>query len=228
MSPTYEGKDYCLDAWIAQVSKLTYKNRTHLIIDNSPTLDYYNKLKVKLEPLGFKVVRVERGNNSREALARAQNFARKMALEEGYDYLFSLESDIFPPTNVIEGLMAWGKDVVTGLYLIGDKNIAQVPCITLPQYHEYANVWGTRLLKPEEFNDYLQKGLKQVQAGGMGVCLMSRRALLIQPFMYDSRFKGHSDIYFFSKMQASRIPVWVDTDMVCDHQNSNWSTVKDR
>lgn len=228
---TYAGKDYCLDEWLGYVKKLSYPNKRHIIIDNSnDNLVYYNKLKEKLTPLGIEVYHIERGNNSREAIARGQNFARKIALEEGYDYLFSLESDIMCPPNIIESLMAWGVDIVTGLYLLGDKHDAKVriPCITVPEFHKELGAFGTRLLRPEEWVEWTNKGIKQCQAGGMGCCLMSEYALRKTPFYYDTRFKGHSDIYFFNRMFELRVPVFIDTDCYCEHKNSDWSKVEDR
>jgi len=225
----YEGKDYCLDEFVKHAQQLTYPNYRHVFVDNSNTEDYYHKLKEKLEPLGIDVYHVERGNSSREALARSQNFARQIAIDEGYDYMLSLESDIMCPPETIQALMAWGRDVVTGLYLIGNENV-QVPCITILKWNNSLGAYGSRLLDPEEFNDYLNKGLKPVAAGGFGVCLMSRHAFEPQAFYYDSRdgLMGHSDIYFFNDMHRRKIQTYVDTHCICRHENSNWDEVEDR
>lgn len=228
-TPVYEGKDYCLDEFIESAMKLTYPNKRHILIDNSENESYYLSLKERLKDKPFEVYRVSRGNNSREALARAQNFARKIAIEENYNYLFSLESDIFTPPNIIEALLVQGKRVISGLYFIGPREEGvRVPCLTLPVWLEDKGYFGSRLLKPEEFFSYLNKGIKQVQAAGMGCCLMHRSTFELVPFTYDPRYKGHSDIYFFNDMFRRKISVWVDTDLVCDHKNSDWTKVKDR
>lgn len=226
-TPIYEAKDYCLFDFIESVKELTYPNFEHILIDNSVDKKYYLKLKKRYGSMN--IHHVSRGNNSREALARSANFARKYAIENGYDYMLSLESDVFAPKEIIEGLMTWGKDVVTGLYFIGDRSKGvRVPCVTIAKWNDSLGAWGTRLLEPKEWNDYLKKGLKQVQAGGFGACLIHKNVFERFSFYYDPRFQGHPDIYFFNQLFEAKIPVFVDTDMVCDHMNTNWSDVKDR
>ena len=226
-TPIYDQKDYCLDKFVSYVSKINYPNKKHIFIDNSPSKKYYYQLKGKLEPLGFEVYHIKRGNNSREALTRAQNFARKIAIDEGYNYLFSIESDIMVPMTVTQDLMKHSKDVVTAYYTIGNDKV-RVPCITIPEYHENLGVYGTRLLKTqEEVNSFTRKGLQEVQAGGMGVCLMYIDVVKKFPFKYDPRYRSHSDVYFFTDCFNHNKKVFVDTDIICPHDNSDWSKVDD-
>jgi hypothetical protein len=222
----YDKKDYCLEKFLKHAKELTYPNFDHIFIDNSQGLDYTKKLL----GMGLTAYHVERGNNTREALARTSNFARQKAIEGNYDYFFSLESDVFCHADTIQRLMSWGKDVVSGWYFIGNKKSGmRLPCITLPWYDERLGAWGTRLLKQEEFPDYLNKGLKQVQAGSFGVCLVHKNVFKKIPFTYDPRFKGHPDIYFYNELWMAKIPSYVDTHCVADHdQGEGWDKVEDR
>jgi len=220
---TYAGKDYCLKEFLANVSNINYPDVRHIFIDNSPNLNYVHKLR----RLGLTAYHTERGNNSREAIARSQNFARRIMLRDGYDYMFSLESDIMCPPTIIQDLLKRGRDVISGLYQIGDKDL-RVPCITLAKWNADLGAFGTRLLQPEEFKDYYCQGEKRVQSAGMGCCLIHKRILEHTAFTYDTRLKGHSDIYFFNSMFKKKIPVYVDTDIRCDHKNSKWCDVRDR
>ena len=224
-TPIYDAKDYCLNKFLGCVNKLDYpKDRIkHLFIDNTVGLDYTRKLK----RMGLNVIHIERGNNSREAITRSQALARIKFLKGDYDYLFSLESDIMIPKDGLTRLLKHAKEVVTGLYLIGNDKI-KIPCITLPEWQENLKAFGTRLLMKEEVEQYVGHGLKRVQAGGFGCCLMSRAVVEKQGFYYDPRFQGHSDIYFFNDIFMKKIPVFVDTDLICDHDNSDWSKVEDR
>lgn len=226
-TPIYEAKDYCLDKFLEQCGKLNYPNYEHIFVDNSATKKYYYDLQGKLKEHGIEVYHVARGNNSREALARAQQYARKKFLEGDYEYLLSLESDIMAPEDTIQRLILACKPVVTGLYTIGNEKI-RIPCITLKEFNQQLGAWGTRLLKPEEFKQFRNSGLVSVAAGGMGVCLMKRHVVEKFPFYYDPRFTGHSDIYFFNDCLNNKIPVFVDTDLYCEHDNSDWMAVKDR
>ncbi len=224
-TPIYEGKDYCLEDFLQKAKAIDYPNARHLFIDNSANLHYY----YKLISMGLDVVHVDRGNNSREAIARACNYARKIAIDEGYDYLLSLESDVMVPPNIVQLLLEGARDVITALYFIGDrsKNI-RVPCVTLPEFKKEYGYFGTRVLTAEEYPQFLHKGQQRVQAGGMGCCLMYRKVFLQIPFSYEVGLKGHPDIYFFNDCFRLRIPVYVDTDIVLDHQNVPWSGVADR
>jgi len=224
-TPIYDKKDYCLNEFIEWNKKLTYPNKRHIFIDNSENLNYVNKLR----RLGLEAYHVDRGGSSREGLARSQNFARKRCLDGGYDYLFSLESDIFCPPNIIEKLMYHQLNIVTGLYMIGDRALEQrVPCITIDEKTDKGTM-GSRLLHPEEYMDYFHKGLKVVAAGGMGCCLMYRKVLENTGFTYVPGHRGHSDVFFFMEQRRRhRQLICVDTDAFCDHKNSNWNEVRDR
>ena len=219
----YEGKDYCFQEFLDWSKKLTYPNARHIFIDNSKDLKYFEKLK----SMGLDAYHVDRGGSSREALARTQNLARKILLDEGYDYLFSLESDIFCPPNIIEKLMIHQFNVISGLYMLGDKAKGQrVPCITVPHKTE-KGTWGTRLLHPEEYMDYFHKGVKDVSAAGMGCCLIYKKVLKDTKFTYLPGHTAHSDVFFFMQVAKKGEIIFVDTDAFCDHKNSDWTKVVD-
>lgn len=226
-TPIYEGKEYCLKEFMETASKLNYPNMKHIIIDNSQDQNFYKRIKPIINEYGCDLYYSGRGNNSREALARSENLARQMALKEGYDYLFSLESDIFPPKDIIQRLLVTNKDVISGLYLIGDENY-RIPCITVLEWNDRLQAYGTRHLKPDEIRNYINTGIKQVGAAGMGCCLIHKNVFQKIKFTYDQRFRGHSDIYFFNDCFRNRIPVFVHTDIYCEHDNSSWLNVKDR
>jgi hypothetical protein len=226
---TYEGKEYARENFMSFINNINYPKEyyRHIIIDNSPTTEYYDKL-VSLYG-SENVFHTARGNNTREALARSQNFARNIAIKDNYDYLFSIESDIMVPPTIIQRLLQHGMKVVSTLYFIGDRSIGQrVPCITLPEFFEDLGAWGSRLLTLEEYPEYLNQGLKPVHAAGMGCCLIHKDVFKKFIFYYDPRVIGHSDIFFFQDCFIHKIPVYVDTDILCDHENSKWSDVKDR
>jgi hypothetical protein len=221
---TYEGKDYVFEEFLQCVKNINYPNFKHIWLDNSES-DYHKKLESK----GLEVYKIKRGGSSREAITRAQEFARQMAIKEGYDFLMSIESDLLVPNTIVQDLMKHWRPVVTALYHIGPKiESLRLPCIALPEYSEKFHGWGSRLLKLEEVNDYYKQGLKQVHTGGMGVCLIQRSVFEKVPFYFDVRYAGHSDIYFYAKCFELRLPVFVDTDIVVEHKNSNWLDVKDR
>ncbi len=223
-TPIYDKKDYSLDTFLQDVGKISYPNYEHILIDNSTTEEYAESLKAR----GIQnVYHIKRGSNSREALARAQNFARHYALDHGFDYMFSLESDIHPPADVIQRLLIHNKEVITGLYMIGIG--VDVPCITITEWVPKLMANGTRLLTKEEADEVKKgMGLIPVHAGGFGCCLIKKEILEMFSFRYDPRFQSHSDVYFFSDLYTAGIQAWVDTDIVCEHERSDWNKVEDR
>jgi len=226
----YDKKDYCFDDFLANCQKFTYKNYDHIIIDNTDDGGkYFESLKKRCEPLGIKVYRTERGNTSREALARSQNFARQIFLDGDWHYLMSLESDIFPKPNIIDALVWHNLDIVTGLYMLGFiKDGTRTPCITLDWKNEKTGTWGTRLITPDKFMEYINQGLKEVACGGFGCCLIYRRVLEEVKFTYIPGHKAHSDVFFFNDARRKGYAVAIDTNLYCEHKNSDWSLVADR
>jgi len=228
-TPIYEAKDYSMDKFVKCLRLLNYpKDRyKHIFVDNSKDESYVNSLKIRFPDMDFR--HTERGNNTREALTRAQNYARKECLDGDYNYLMSIESDIYFPSDVIFRLLRHGKDVISAYYDIGDRNKGvRHPVFTIPEFSKELNAWGTRLLKPEEVPNYRYNGLQRVQAAGMGCCLMHKDVIKMFPFYYDMRFNAHSDVYFFNNVFMKRIPVFADTDLFCEHENTRWEDVKDR
>ena len=222
---TYDGKDYCLDKFLEGLKSLNYPNYKHIFIDNSED-DSYSK---KLSSMGYDVVHVDRAENTRAGIAKSQNVARRMAIDGDYDYMMSLESDILPPKDCIQRLVSHGKDVVTGLYHIGDLAKGQrVPCITLKSWNETLGAYGTRLLAADEWAKYIYNGLQRVEAGGFGCCMIHNSVFKEIGFYYFDEHQGHSDIFFFNDCFRRKIAVYVDTNIVCEHDNQIWANIKNR
>lgn len=226
-SPTYEGKEYCRKEFVDNVKKFTYPNYDFLMIDNSKSGNYFHKLQAE----GVPIVRVPRGDNSRIALANAQNYARKYALDNDYDYVLSLESDLFPPSDIIERLMMHSKSVVGALYHIGGTREGQpvVPCVFVTVQKENGT-HGTRLITKKEHEELTNAGgIHRVHGMGVGCTLISTSVLKDYFFWTDNRFTNkHSDVYFYMDLWNKKVPVYVDYDTTVIHKPSDWHLVKDR
>lgn len=222
---TYEGKDYCYEEFRKYTDKINYPNAKHIWIDNSKTLDYYEKLKAD----GLEVYHVARGNNTREALARSQNFARKMALEGDYDYLLSIESDLIGvPQNIVQHLIGNAKEVVGCLYLIGPPD-QRMPCVTVVKPDPNSGLVGTRLVTVEEAKDIIDhEQLHAVNSCGMGCTLIRRDVFEKIKFTYFPDLKAHSDVFFANDVWKNGFRIYVDSGVRLDHKNVPWDTVSDR
>lgn len=221
---TYSGKDYVWEEFSKAAKSLSYPNFRHLLIDNTDDNGEYAD---KLRGDGFEVIKLPRGNNSREAITRGQEYARRLAVKEGYDYIMSLESDLIVIPHVIQSLIGNAKEYIGCLYYIGPEH-RRMPCITVPEKHEKYNLMGSRLLRQEEYDDYYMKGLFTVNNCGLGCTLIERRVFEKIAFMYLPDLKTHSDAYYANAAWNNGFRVYVDTDIVLRHKNVDWNTVKDR
>ena len=139
--PTYDAKNYCLDAFMKNIAGFSYpkSNIEIFVADNSKTnknaLMIRDKYKVKTfwKDYGDEPVM--------KKLADSHNQLRRYFLESDNDYMFHLESDIFPPSDIIEQLLWCRKPIVNALYQIFD-GAWRNPCIRVqdkkpPNYDEF-------------------------------------------------------------------------------------------
>ena len=232
LTPIYNGKEYCRKEFVNNTKKFTYPNFHHIFIDNSKGDSYTKKLRKE----GLIVHRVPRGKSSREALANAQNYGASYAIKNDYDYVLSLESDIFPRPDVIQRLMKHWKPVVGSLYYIGGMPKAngtmqpRVPCVFVTTIKGEGKIGGTRLINREEHEKMISlSGLHRIHGMGVGCTLIDINILKKYRFFCDERFDNkHSDVYWYMTLWNDGIPVYVDYDVVSQHENSDWNKVKDR
>jgi len=226
ISPTYSGKEYCRKEWVKSIQSLTYPKEyvDFIMIDNTEGLEYTEVLKAD----GVPVIHIARGNNSRESLARAQNKALELAKEGNYDYMLSIESDVFPPKDAIQELIGSGKKVIGSYYEIGfEEQGTRIPCIFLDDLKPNG-LRGTRLLTFKEAEDIKNVGIIRIHGCGMG-CTLIHKDLFNVTFYYDIRYPDkHSDVYYFAELKKLGVPAYVNTDVICEHMNSDWSKVEDR
>lgn len=232
---TYEGKDYIFPKCYEAIRNFDYPSDRYdtLIVDNTEGHGYANQMKRR----GYrKVEHVKRGKNSRIALAKSQNLIRKYALENDYDYVLFIESDLVPQPNTINRLLAHRKRVVGSWYLLGHDY--KFPCIFLNA--KKGSFTGTRPVgvveedgerkaHPQEIREWWQSGLRECEGCGLGCTLVRTSLLEDYPFFNDHRFDTHhSDVWWYMSLRRDNIPVFVDTDVNVPHYPSDWGDVEDR
>jgi hypothetical protein len=237
---TYEAKDYIFHECMKHVYNINYPQSKFdvVIVDNSAKADYFYKLKRR----GYKgLYRVERGENSREAITKAQNKIRKILLEGDYEYLFFVESDLLVPPDIIQRLLSYNKPVVGSVYNIA-RDSKFVPCIfiddimkdgfrgTRPLGVKHVPN-GSKIYDPKEIGDFFgQPGpIQSCHGVGFGATMIRKDVVEHQAFWHDIRFDDkHSDVYFYLDLSRRRIPVFVDITVTVPHHPSDWSRVLDR
>ena len=216
--PTYEGKNYCLDEFLQNIKNFDYpKNRLEIFIaDNSKTnanAKYINnKYKIKVFWKDYE------GYSVFEKLADTHNQLRRYFLESDCDYMFHLESDIFPPKNILWELLWANKPVVNGLYQVFDASW-RTPCIALQdKKHEFYedNVYYFTI---DTFSHWFIDGtIKKTHIAGIGCCLMKRK--IMEKFSFRSGEVGvPPDTYFALDLANSKQDNWVHTGILSYHWN---------
>ena len=115
-SPTYRGMKYCHNEFFQRIKELDYDHYDILIIDNSEDDEYFNKLKKE-----DKIILIKDYTNEKNKILRLVSSRNKMieyALDNNYDYILMMDSDVIPPKNIIKELINCNKDIVS--VLLGD------------------------------------------------------------------------------------------------------------
>lgn len=141
----------------------------------------------------------------------ARNQAVKMMLDEGFDYLLTIDHDTVPLKNPID-LIELNLDVVG--FAVPQWNISD------PNYPIYF-VGMDRV--ENGYNEHKEKdGLQEVDAVGSGCLLLSRKVLeaVEEPFMRKWK-EGFAvtglDFYFCEKAKEKGFKVYCHYDYVADH-----------
>jgi hypothetical protein len=123
-TPIHICKDYCMERWLENVATLQRQTPADLLlVDNSPGLEYVEKVKGYCAKYGITKYRIEHmefdqgmsREKSEERIRRAQEIIRKEMLSGDYDAWFSWECDQLIPPNALDELVRMMK---TGDFMI--------------------------------------------------------------------------------------------------------------
>jgi len=219
--PTYDAKNYCLDAFVHNLKNLDYpKNKIEIYFaDNSK--DNKNALMIN-KKYGIKCFWKDYGNCTLfEKLANTHNQLRRYFLDSDCDYMLHLESDIFPPKNVLQELLWCRKPIVNALYQVFDASWRQL-CIKLndqhnPHHKEFVFHTGV-----ENFHHWWIEGkLQKCFIAGIGCCLMKKKVMEKFAFRHDETLMENfpPDTYFAEDLRLAGVQNWVHTGLLCFHWN---------
>ena len=222
--PTYDGKNYCIEDWMKLIQNMKYNNYDILIVDN--TNDGGKNAEWMADYFDIEVIHHYRDDIAlNEVMAECNNIIRDRVLEEGYDFLMSIESDVFPPDTIIPRLMNHQKLVASAMYEIGLGDY-RYPLIQIVEPEEGEEGTGmVRQLHWGEMMNFINAGLKRVHGCGIGCSLIHKDVLEQYPFRTDPEYSTHADSYFYMDLWNAGLPVYLDTDLLCRHKNTDWEVV---
>lgn len=143
-------------------------------------------------------------------LPDARNIIHGDFLSTGLDWLVMMDSDVLPPPNFLDGLLAHKLPMVGGWYR--KKGDPYPPCVyDYDNYDEKTGIYNYRLREsPGE-------GLEAVDAAGAGCWLMSREvAQAIGEKPYDM-LHGGEDLALCRKIHDAGYKTYIDWTVACAH-----------
>jgi len=217
--PTSSHKKYCLKDYVRGIKELKYDNFDVLLADNSEGDEYEKKIKKE----GLPVIRSPYFKDAKDRVIKARNLLREKALEGNYDYFLSLEQDVIPPPNIIEGLLRHKKDIVSGvvhhLFPRKDKGWEEKPLLAVKSKER-----GKLVFLSSERIENLHAILK-IDYCAMGCLLISREVLEKIKFRYEEfNYKTDNvdevkwdDWCFCEDAQKLGYNIYGDTGAKCRH-----------
>lgn len=198
---TNEVKDYCDKDFIDNVYKLS-QGRDVVLIDNSQSLRYYNRLlQLTDEYDNFTVHHIEVPYDPKATLfhrnvTTSVLFLRDLFLKGNYDYLFIIESDVFPPEDVI----AKFEDSIKQ---IDDKNLGILGGLYYVGFHNYK-----------------LKGLQKTHHVLSGCTIYKRELIEKYPFRYDEKDLGPFPDAWICFDAGKEYSLWNNHDIICEHRHN--------
>lgn len=218
--PVNEVKDYCIEDYLANISRLTYPNKKFYFVDNSPNFDWHIDTFIAN---GFMCDHVSsKGKRNQEYICECQNMIREKALN--FDFLLFLECDLFAPKNIIEQMLAYNTDVVACNYFVGTGNRRQLLKMEIetPINNEpYTN------RNISQIEGFLEHGTQKSRSSMHGYGCTLIRSALLKELEFHTEGKIHADSFFFMDLHAAGIKPIVH-NVIIEHRNSKWSDILDR
>lgn len=231
-APTSDKKDYCFDEWANNVMSINYPSYTVLMVDNSHDPTYYHKILDK----GINCLHVKPEGNAVSYITDCQNIIRHYAIEGGYDYLFSLESDVMPHSDIIQHLLHHRKRIVSAPYFVkykgGDPSICMID--PLVQHFGKYSYMHTQMVGTQQGMSRLTGKLIKVFGCGIGCTLIHTDVLRMIKFRSEIGSNERrtdrsvfSDSLFYLDCAKAKIPVYLDTYLLVKHNYSGWDSNED-
>jgi hypothetical protein len=234
-SPTSINKDYCFDQWIDNVFSFTYPNFDVVMFDNTNddgkyadeitkrTWDKYGKKLIRFKAYNSLKINGVKINSLCTKLALSHNDCRDFFLGKNYDYLLHLESDIFPPKDVIERLLYHKKNIIGAGYHIYD-GIKRT--LLVYKHLELApNKVTAKVSTPDDDILIMNGDCIKVAQIGLGCTLLSRKLLEKIKFRYEPENPSYPDTFFSNDCHHIGVPIYCDTSFICRHENRTWGII---
>lgn len=139
-------------------------------------------------------------------IQEARDNIANYAIENGFDYVLWLDSDMTFPDDTLYRLMLKGKDIVSGLYY--KRQLPKIPVI-------YEKTDGGFIPMME-----IPDGMFRADAVGLGCTLMKTEALKKvreSGEMFSPYTRMGEDLSFCVRAKKAGLEIWCDPEIMCGH-----------
>lgn len=220
--PTSDLKDYCVKDFIINVRSFTYPADL-IMIDNSADKNHIEKfMDMKVDCMWVKPS--EKG--IKYTIAESQEVMRRYFMRKPhYDYLFSLESDQFPPINILELLLSFNKDVISLPYFVSEGGQSRLLMRKIRKNKK--NQLEFYEVPAHEQSKYLTGCIRNdISNNGIGCMLIKRNVLKNIKFRI-TKDDCYSDTHFHTDIFKQGIDNWLYTGAVSYHKNTTWDIIEE-
>lgn len=250
--PTSQRHEHLITEWLEHLDKLNYPVDV-LLIDTTPETDsyYISLLDKRVQDKRIKLIRFPWTYKDHivQHLAYVREEIRKYFLDNNYEYLMSLDDDVFLPEWGIERLLSYNKDCV-GYYVHIFHEPNQVPCVLksgeivmgkglefytfeeIDAYRQFIEKLEADTLTEAEkkFIPFLVKDkffprLFKPYAVNLGCLMIKRKVLEAVPFRTHDTFIFGEDLWWFNEANDKKFEFWCDCKVRCLHKNTEWASV---
>jgi len=218
-APISQVKDYCLPQWLEHISNLTYENYHVYLVDNSDDSNFFKKYADSFPNIDYSWYN-PKGLRSQDFIAQSQEKGRQYAINGKFDYIMSIECDVFPPLDVIERLLNHKNDVVCGIYQWGFGDNRK-PLIQVAEHFD--THFQNRNMQFDEAYHFVDGTTKDIFHAGIGCALISAKVFYKIFFRSEQDSDAHSDTWFAFDCWMRNFNIVADTSVFCLHDNQAWS-----
>jgi len=235
---TYQGKDYAFEKYIDSIRSIKYPNYKHLMVDTSQGTSYLSTLRRR----GVRTLQADAGDDAYEAVTNGYQKIWDYALDNNFDYVLTVESDLYPEPDVIDRLLLHDKEIVGSWYFLGLPHQDEYfqPCIMVDRETEQGMIGsrmlgtkykldGGKVISRQEIGRWWKSGLQPCHGCGFGCTLIDTDLMAEIPEL-DHIDRGgdkqHTDTWFYFQLRNNGIQPFVDTDREVDHDPSPWTDKK--
>ncbi len=226
-APTSSAKAYCFEDWLDNALKINYPNFKIVLfdntLDNGESVEYQNNC-YKKKYNGDQFICIKSNTIGCDGvisrICKSHNDCRDYAIENNYDSMLHLETDVFPQPHFLQELVLNNKPVCGALYYRDEGRFRR---LMLQQriYRSPHNIFSANAT-PDDDIFFIDGTIKPVSHIGLGCVLIRIDVLEKFPFRFIQGLHMHTDSYWAEDCFKHKINVFADTRLICEHRNSNW------